>query len=111
MVKTWCNNYLPFVYRNIQPKQAKFYEQEIGSKSVETRISDERQKELESIEDTSRAVTKEVDTDVKLVDNIKIEGKPLSVEFKDKVRGFVTEQLENVDVNSEKFRKQVFKTI
>jgi len=98
-----------FVYRNIQPKQAKFYEQEIGSKSVETRISDERQKELESIEDTSRAVTKEVDTDVKLVDNIKIEGKPLSVEFKDKVRGFVTEQLENVDVNSEKFRKQVFK--
>ena len=98
-----------FVYRNIQPKQAKFYEQEIGSKSVETRISDERQKELESIEDTSRAVTKEVDTDVKLVDNIKIEGKPLSVEFKDKVRGFVTEQLENVDINSEKFRKQVFK--
>ena len=98
-----------FVYRNIQPKQAKFYEQEIGSKSVETSISDERQKELEAIEDTSRGPVVEIDTDVKLVDNIKIEGKPLSVEFKDKVRGFVTEQLENVDVNSEKFRKQVFK--
>jgi dephospho-CoA kinase len=98
-----------FVYRNIQPKQAKFYEQEIGSKSVETSISDERQKELEAIEDTSRGPVVEIDTDVKLVDNIKIEGKPLSVEFKDKVRGFVTEQLENVDINSEKFRKQVFK--
>jgi hypothetical protein len=98
-----------FVYRNIQPKQAKFYEQEIGSKSVETSISDERQKELEAIEDTSRGTSVEVDTDIKLVDNIKIEGKPLSVEFKDKVRGFVTEQLKNVDVNSEKFRKQVFK--
>jgi hypothetical protein len=98
-----------FVYRNIQPKQAKFYEQEIGTKSVETSISDERQKELESIEDTSRGPAIEVDTDVKLVDNIKIDGKPLDIPFKDKVRGFVTEQLKNVDINSEKFRKQVFK--
>ena len=98
-----------FVYRNIQPKQAKFYEQEIGTKSVETSISDERQKELESIEDTSRGPAVEVDTDVKLVDNIKIDGKPLDLPFKDKVRGFVTEQLKNVDINSEKFRKQVFK--
>ena len=98
-----------FVYRNIQPKQAKFYEQEIGTKSVETSISDERQKELESIEDTSRGSVVEVDTDVKLVDNIKIDGKPLDLPFKDKVRGFVTEQLKNVDINSEKFRKQVFK--
>ena len=98
-----------FVYRNIQPKQAKFYEQEIGTKSVETSISDERQKELESIEDTSRGSVIEVDTDVKLVDNIKIDGKPLDLPFKDKVRGFVTKQLKNVDINSEKFRKQVFK--
>jgi hypothetical protein len=98
-----------FVYRNIQPKQAKFYEQEIGTKSVETSISDERQKELESIEDTSKGPVAEVDTDVKLVDNIKIDGKPLDLPFKDKVRKFVTEQLESVDINSEQFRKQVFK--
>jgi len=58
---------------------------------------------------TSSSKTKEVDTDVKLVDNIKVNKNPLSVDFKNKVREFVTKQLESVDVNSEKFRKQVFK--
>ena len=33
----------------------------------------------------------------------------MSVEFKDKVRGFVTKQLEGLDPKSEKFRKQAFK--
>jgi len=58
---------------------------------------------------TSSSRTEEVDTDVKLVDNIKVNKNPLSVDFKNKVREFVTKQLESVDVNSEKFRKQVFK--
>ena len=97
------------VISNINPKRALFFEQEIGGSDVETRISDERQKEIESIEDTSSETIAEVNTDVKLVDNIKVNKKPLSTEFKDKVRKFVTEQLGSVDVNSEKFRKQVFK--
>ena len=82
---------------------------EEGEKKKLEKRQDDRKKELESIEDTSRGPAIEVDADVKLVDNIKIDGKPLDIQFKDKVRGFVTEQLKNVDINSEKFRKQVFK--
>ena len=55
------------------------------------------------------ATVLEKNTDVKLVDNIKINKQPLSIEFKDKVRGFVTKQLEGLDPKSEKFRKQAFK--
>ena len=98
-----------FVISNINPKRALFFEQEIGGSEVETRISDERQKELENIEDTSSGPAAEVDTDVKLVDSIKIDKQPLSVEFKDKVRGFVTEQLKDLDPQSTTFRKQAFK--
>ena len=98
-----------FVISNINPKRALFFEQEIGGSEVETRISDERQKELENIEDTSSGPVAEVDTDVKLVDSIKIDKQPLSVEFKDKVRGFVTEQLKDLDPQSTTFRKQAFK--
>ena len=82
----------------------------LGVASVEEgitkRIDD---KQIESLEDTSKTPIEEVNTDVKLVDNIKVNKKPLSTEFKDKVRKFVTEQLESVDINSEQFRKQVFK--
>ena len=97
------------VISNINPKRSLFFEQEIGGSEVETRISDERQKELENVEDTSKGPAVEVDTDVKLVENIKINKQPLSVKFKDKVRGFVTKQLEGLDPKSEKFRKQAFK--
>ena len=76
---------------------------EVETTSIDT-------KEAKEITDTpSVSKAKEVDTDVKLVDNIKINKQPLSTEFKDKVRGFVTEQLEGLDPKSEKFRKQAFK--
>ena len=91
--------------RRVGPKLVEDYAKRLDTQS----ISSENQKELESIQDTSKGPVTEVDTDVKLVDNIKINKKPLSVEFKDKVRGFVTDQLEGLDPKSEEFRKQVFK--
>jgi len=76
---------------------------EVKATSIDT-------KEAKEIADTpSVSKAKEVNTDVKLVDNIKINKQPLSTEFKDKVRGFVTEQLEGLDSKSEQFRKQAFK--
>ena len=103
------SDFSTWVVNNIRPKRQAFYEQEIGGKEVETRISDERAKELETIaEETTTPVT-EVDTDFKLVDSIRVDKKPLEVEFKDKVREFVTEQLKDLDPQSETFRKQAFK--
>ena len=96
-----------FVNANIRPKKQKFYEQEIGTKGVETRISDERLKEI-AAEETA-LTSSEVNTDFKLVDNIKVNKKPLSLEFKDKVREFVTDQLKDLNVTDEKFRSQAYK--
>ncbi len=91
--------------RRVGPKLVEDYTKALNTKS----ISNENQKELENIKAGSSASITEIDTDVKLVDNIKINKQPLSVEFKDKVRGFVTKQLEGLDPKSEKFRKQAFK--
>jgi len=91
--------------RRVGPKLVEDYAKQQSTQS----ISNDKQKELENIQDTSKATATEIDTDVKLVDNIKINKQPLSVEFKDKVRGFVTKQLEGLDPKSEKFRKQAFK--
>ena len=91
--------------RRVGPKLVEDYAKQQSTQS----ISNDQQKELESIQDTSKTTVAEIDTDVKLVDNIKIDKQPLSVEFKDKVRGFVTEQLEGLDPQSEQFRKQAFK--
>ena len=96
-----------FVNANIRPKKQKFYEQEIGTKGVETRISDERLKEIAAEENA--LISSEVNTDFKLVDNIKVNKKPLSLEFKDKVREFVTDQLKDLNVTDEKFRSQAYK--
>jgi len=91
--------------RRVGPKLVEDYAKQQSTQS----ISNDQQKELESIQDTSKAAATEIDTDVKLVDNIKINKQPLSVEFKDKVKGFVTKQLEGLDPKSEQFRKQAFK--
>ena len=103
------SDFSTWVVNNIRPKRQSFYEQEIGGKEVETRISDERAKELETIAEETTAPVTEVDTDFKLVDSIRVDKKPLEVEFKDKVRKFVTEQLKDLDPQSETFRKQAFK--
>ena len=103
------SDFSTWVVNNIRPKRQSFYEQEIGGKEVETRISDERAKELETIAEETTAPVTEVDTDFKLVDSIRVDKKPLEVEFKDKVREFVTEQLKDLDPQSETFRKQAFK--
>ena len=91
--------------RRVGPKLVEDYAKALNTKS----ISNENQKELENIKAGSSALITEIDTDVKLVDNIKINKQPLSIEFKDKVKGFVTKQLEGLDPKSEKFRKQAFK--
>jgi len=103
------SDFSTWVVNNIRPKRQAFYEQEIGGKEVETRISDERTKELEAIAEETTAPVTEVDTDFKLVDSIRVDKKPLEVEFKDKVREFVTDQLKDLDPQSETFRKQAFK--
>jgi len=91
--------------RRVGPKLVEDYAKALNTKS----ISNENQKELENIKAGSSTPITEIDTDVKLVDNIKINKQPLSVEFKNKVRGFVTEQLNGLDPKSEQFRKQAFK--
>ena len=65
--------------RRVGPKLVEDYAKQQSTQS----ISNDQQKELESIQDTSKATAAEIDTDVKLVDNIKINKQPLSVEFKD----------------------------
>ena len=54
--------------RRVGPKLVEDYAKRLDTQS----ISSENQKELESIQDTSKGPVTEVDTDVKLVDSIKI---------------------------------------
>jgi hypothetical protein len=61
-----------FITSNIRPKQQKFYEQEIGTKPLETRISDERAREIADKQSEPLETTAETVTDFKLVDAIKI---------------------------------------
>ena len=96
-----------FVTANIRPKKQNFYEQEVGTKGVETRISDERLKEIAAEE--SKVIETEVKDDFKLVDNIKVNKQSLDVIFKDKVKEFVADQLKDLNVTDEKFRSEAFK--
>ena len=76
---------------------------EVEASSIDTKEAKEIAAEGEAI------ISSEINTDFKLVDNIKVNNKPLDVSFKDKVREFATDQLENLNVTDEKFRSQAFK--
>ena len=98
-----------FVNANIRPKKQKFYEQEIGTKGVETRISDERLKEIPAEETAPTLREAEVASDAKLVDILKINKAPLDIVFKNEIKKFVTDKLKDLKVTDENFRSEAFK--
>ena len=63
---------------------------------------------LIGLEDTSKALgtTTTKDTGFKLVDAIKINKEPISLDTKDEIRKLVTKETEGIDPNSDTFRKK-----
>jgi len=98
-----------FITSNIRPKQQKFYEQEIGTKPLETRISDERAREIADTQAEPLETKTEATTDFKLVDAIKINKEPISPDTKAEIRKLVTKETEGIDPNSDTFRKKALK--
>ena len=98
-----------FITSNIKPKRQKFYEQEIGTKPLETRISDERAREIADTQAEPLETKTEATTDFKLVDAIKINKEPISPDTKAEIRKLVTKETEGIDPNSDTFRKKALK--